>query len=180
MKSQILVKKYTQGLVNALADEGEFNAVSEELSGFSTLISTRIDLENVLASPFVAAKKKKKIIKDVLAASSFSTKATRFIILLQEHGRLQLLEEILRALPVYWNERNGVTTFEVSSVVPLSDTQKKSLKAQLERMEKRPVDLAYKIEPGLVAGISLKKGNVVYDASIKGHLSKLKEKICEG
>jgi F-type H+-transporting ATPase subunit delta len=180
MRNQILVKRYTQGLVNALQDEKEFTAIGRELAGFSKLLSGRQDLRDVLASPFIAAKKKKQIIRDILAASSFSEKASRFIGLLQEHGRLHLLDDILQALPVFWHERKGVSTFEVSSVVSLTETQKESLTLQLERVEKRPVYLSYKVEPELVAGISLKKGNVIYDASIKGHLAKLKEKICEG
>jgi F-type H+-transporting ATPase subunit delta len=180
MRSQILVKRYTQGLVNALQDEKEFTAVGQELAGFVKLLSERPDLTDVLASPFIAAKKKNQIIKDILAASSFSEKTSRFIGLLLEHGRLHLLGNILQAFPVFWHERQGVSTFEVSSVVSLTEAQKESLKLQLERVEKRPVYLTYKVEPELVAGISLKKGNFVYDASIKGQLSKLKEKICEG
>jgi len=180
MRSQILAKRYTQGLVNALRDEEEFASIGRELAGFSMLLSARQDLAEVLASPFVAAKKKNQIIKDILAVSSYSEKTTRFICLLLDHNRLHLLGDILRAFPVFWNERNGVSTFEVSSVVSLTKAQKEKLKVQLERVEKRPVSLHYKIEPGLVAGISLKKGNVIYDASIRGHLFKLKEKISEG
>ncbi len=180
MRNQILVKRYTQGLASALWDEKEYLAVSGELAEFSTLLRTRQDLADVLVSPFVAAKKKGQIIMDILTASSFSEKTKRFIGLLFEHHRLPLLSDILRAIPVFWNERKGVSTFEAYSVVALTDAQKSKLKAQLERLEKRPVDVTYKIDPGLVAGVSLKKGNIVYDASIRGHLSKLKEKISEG
>jgi len=180
MRNQILVKRYTQGLAGALEDEKEYRAVSRELAEFSTLLRTRQDLADVLASPFIAAKIKGQVIMETLSASSFSQKAKRFIGLLFEHSRLPLLGDILQAIPVFWNERKGVSTFEAFSVVALTDAQKSKLKAKLERLEKRPVDVTYKIEPGLVAGISLKKGNIVYDASIKGHLLKLKEKISEG
>jgi F-type H+-transporting ATPase subunit delta len=167
-------------LVNALRDEKEFSAVSQELAAFSKLLSAHKELTEILVSPFVPAKKRNQIIKDILAAFSFSGEMKRFICLLLDHNRLNLLGDILESLPVFWHEHKGVSTFEVSSVVSLTDAQKARLKAQLERLERRPVYLSYKIEPELVAGISLKKGNVVYDASIKGHLSKLKEEICEG
>jgi F-type H+-transporting ATPase subunit delta len=180
MRNHILIKRYTQGLVSALRDAKEYAVVSEELAGFSRLLSTRRDLITVLVSPFVAGKKKNQVIKDILAASSFSEKTVRFISLLLEHKRLSLLDDILQAFPAFWNEREGVSTFEVSSVVSLTEAQKARLRAQLERAENRPVDLTYKIDSELVAGISLKKGNFAYDASIKGHLLKLVEKIIEG
>ncbi len=180
MKNLILVKRYTQGLVGALQDEQEFNAVHRELSEFRELGSTHGVLKGILASPFVAARKKTQIVKDVLAVSGCTDKTTRFVLLLFGHNRLGLLGNILEALPVLWNERRGVATFEVSSVVTLADAQKNGLKAELERLEGGPVFLRYSIDPGLVAGFSLQRGNVVYDASLRGQLAKIKERISEG
>jgi F-type H+-transporting ATPase subunit delta len=180
MKRQILVKHYAQGLIGALRDDLEFRQIAREIDAFHGLFSSRRDLGEVMANPFVAAKKKSRIIKDILAASSFSQKTSRFLTLLHGHNRLDLLGEILQSLPLFWNERQGVATFEVSSVVALSEVQKLKLAEELERLEKRPVSLNYRVTPELVAGISLKKGNLVYDASFRGYLSKLKEKIIEG
>ena len=180
MKNLILVKRYTQGLVGALQDEREFNAVHRELAEFRELISTHGALKGTLASPFVAARRKTRVIKEVLAVSDYMGKTSRFVLLLFGHNRLDLLGDILEALPVLWNERRGVATFEVSSVVILADAQMKRLKAELERLEGGPVFLRYSIDPGLVAGFSLQRGNVIYDASLRGHLAKIKERISEG
>jgi F-type H+-transporting ATPase subunit delta len=68
----------------------------------------------------------------------------------------------------------------VSSVVPLNDTQKKRLEEKLLKLEKRPVSLSYIIDPSLVAGLSIREGNIVYDASLHGDLERLKQKISEG
>jgi F-type H+-transporting ATPase subunit delta len=180
MKSPILVKRYTQGLVGALEDEREFTGISRELAEFRELLSAHGVLNEALASPFVAARKKVQVIRDILAKAGFAEKASRFILLLAEHGRLGLLGDILEALPVIWNERRGVATFEVSSVVALTDSQKQRLQAELERLEGRPVFLRYSINPALVAGFALQKGNVIYDASIRGHLTKIQQTISEG
>jgi ATP synthase F1 delta subunit len=180
MKNPILVKRYTQGLVGALEDEREFIEVSRELAGFQELLAAHGALHEALASPFVAARKKAQVIKDVLSRSGFGEKTSRFILLLREHGRLELLGDILEALPVIWNERRGVATFKVSSVVALAESQKQRLQTELERLEGRPVFLRYSIDPALVAGFALQKGNVIYDASIRGHLAKMQQTISEG
>jgi F-type H+-transporting ATPase subunit delta len=180
MKNHILVKRYTQGLVGALKDESEYAAVSRELAEFRELVSAHSVLKATLDNPFVAARKKVQVIKDVLTKSGFTGKTSRFILLLVDHKRLDLLGDMLDSLPVLWNERHSVTTFEVSSVVALADAQRKKLKAELERLEGRPVYLRYSIDPGLVAGFSLQKGNIIYDASLRGHLDRIKQKISEG
>jgi F-type H+-transporting ATPase subunit delta len=82
--------------------------------------------------------------------------------------------------PEAWNERQGIATLEVASVVPLTDGQKARLEAALERLEGRPVSLDYRIDPEIIGGLALRKGNVVYDVSVEGDLSRLKEIIIEG
>jgi F-type H+-transporting ATPase subunit delta len=180
MRSHILVKRYAQGLVGALRDEEEFDLVFGELGRFREMVRENKELSEALANPFIAPNKKDRIFKEVLSVSSFSGKASRFLMLLLAHHRLGLLDGVLQALPILWNERQGISTFEVRSVVPLSEIQRKRLQAELERLERRPVRLHFLLDPGLVAGISLKKGNVVYDASLRAHLEKIKEKMIEG
>ncbi len=180
MKNPILVKRYAQGLAGALKDEPEFIAAGRELAAFQQLLSTHGVLKETLASPFVAARKKAEAIREILAQSGFSDKTSRLVLLLLEHHRLDLLGEILEELPAIWNERRDVTTFEVSSVVALAAGQKRRLQAELERLEGRPVFLRYSTDPRLLAGFSLKKGNVIYDASLRGYLAKIKERISEG
>ncbi len=180
MKTLVLIRKYTLGLANALKDDEEFTLIYRELSDFSGLLLSHPELSRILANPFIPLPKKRAIVQEVLTSAAAAAKTTRFMLLLLDHGRLSLLPEIVKNLPVFWNEKKGVSTFEVSSVISLSENQQEKLRQKLEQLEKRPVSLQFKIDPGLIAGLSLKKGNVVYDASLKGHLSKLRERICEG
>jgi F-type H+-transporting ATPase subunit delta len=173
MKSQILVKRYTQGLVNSIKNETEFSALSQELSNFALLLRKHQKLKDTLYSPFLPTTK-------VLAKQSFGKKASRFILLLVENNRLELFPDIIESLPEVWNEQKGAYTFEVVSVVPLTDGQRKRLEKKLELLEKRPVILKYRIDPELVGGLWVRRENIVYDVSIKGNLMKLKEEISEG
>jgi F-type H+-transporting ATPase subunit delta len=180
MKNPALAKRYAVGLVGALRDESEFTVVKGELDTLQRLLETNRDLARILGSPFVPGKKKNQIVKDILASSLRSEKTTRFLGVLVGHGRLDLLKDVLLAVPQLWMERRGVETIEVSSAFSLTPEQQVRLRAELERREGKPVFLNYRIEPGLVGGISLRKGNVIYDVSIQGQLAKLKEKMLEG
>jgi len=180
MKNQLLVKKYTRGLAGALKDEAEFRRVQGEIEGFAGLMRSREELRGVLANPFLKARKKAGIVRDIVGRMGCLDKTTRFLSLVVEHGRLEFLPDIVAAAPAAWNERQGVLTFEVSSVVPLTEKQKDRLKVELERLERKPVSLAFQADPAIIGGLSLRKGNIVYDVSVEGDLLKLKEKIQEG
>lgn len=180
MLDQVLVRRYARGLVGALGGESEFAVVLRELSALRGLLQTNRELSAILENPFVAKKKKNQIIKDILAASPPSGKTARFLDVLIEHNRLGLLDGILLIVPALWRESEGVQTFEVSSSVPLAPAQKDKLQGELVRLEGRPVFLEFRIDPGLVGGLSVRKGNIIYDASVQGRLAKLKEKMIEG
>jgi ATP synthase F1 delta subunit len=117
---------------------------------------------------------------DLLKTLSYRPKTARFISLCVENDRLEFFADILDGLQEHWNEEMGVSTFEVSSVVPLNESQKERLKEKLERLEQKPVFLKFKTDPYLVGGLSIQRGNIIYDVSIRGSLDRLKENIIEG
>jgi F-type H+-transporting ATPase subunit delta len=180
MKDQGLAKRYAQGLADALKSDEEYLKVRDDLAGFSALMARHDELRRMVSSPLFNIRKKCRIINEILAGRGLEEKAVRFVALLTEHNRLLLLHDMLEMLPEFWNEKKGILTYEVSSVVALSDVQKKRLQGELEKIEKKPVSLSYRIDPDLIGGLSLRKGHIVYDISLRGSLLKLKEKIQEG
>jgi F-type H+-transporting ATPase subunit delta len=180
MKNQVLVKKYAQGLVQAVKDEAEFRGVLAELRVFLDAYAGHAGLRNALLSPFVDAPRKARILDAVLKESRAGEKTARLLGLLLERGRLELAADVAAVLPETWNERHGVLTFEVASVIPLTDTQKARLRATLEAAEKRLVSLVFRIDPSIVGGLAVKRGHIVYDVSVEGNLNRMKEQILQG
>jgi F-type H+-transporting ATPase subunit delta len=179
MKNQILIRRYAQGLINSTKNREEFDSLHAELKEWEKILSSHPKLQSTLQSPFLPPAKKKEIAAQILERFPFEDKTRRFLLLLVENSRLMLLPEILDYLPVLWNKEKGIATFEVSSVIPLREDQKKRLKEKLSLLEKRPVSLSFITDRSLIGGLSLKKGNIIYDASIQGDLDRLKQKITE-
>ncbi len=180
MKNQILVRRYTQGLIKSLQDDPEFSRVSGDLSHFAGLLYRERKLDDVLNSPFLSAARKKRVADEILARLPYAEKAKRFIRLLVENKRLELFAGIMDSLAEAWNDERGISTCEVASVAPLSPGQKKRLEGKLASLTKGPVVLKYRIDPELLGGLRIRRKNIVYDGSIKGYLTKLREIICEG
>ena len=177
MKNQALVKKYAEGLAQAVKDEQEYGSVGAGIRVFLDLFVSREDLRRTLVSPFVNARKKAAVLEEVLGRAGTGPKASRFLALLLHHKRLELLPEIMEALPLAWSEKLGVVTYEVTSAVPLTAGQKDRLTRNLEASEKKPVRLVAKVDPAVVGGLALRKGHIVYDASVEGQLTALKERL---
>jgi F-type H+-transporting ATPase subunit delta len=179
MRNPLLIKRYAEGLAGALPDDGEFEVVYRELTEFSALLLGHVRLQSLLLRPFVSSTKKAGIIDEILSLENYRDKTKRFLHLLLRHRRLEILPAVVRDLPAIWKERRGVRTFEVWSVVPVSETQKGRLERELSRLESAPVSCSYGLDPALVGGLFIRKGNRVYDASLKGELGRLQDIISE-
>lgn len=180
MKNQTLVKSYAGGFALALDDDAEYGRVENELQGLCRLFSENPDLRRTLNSPLVNSGRKAEIVRDILDRVDISDKSRRFVLLVMEHNRLGLLAEIIDALPLAWNDKKGVVSYEVTSAAPLSEAQKRSLGAELERLERAPVRLTFGLDAAVLGGLSVRKGNLVFDASLKGSLDRLRAQILEG
>ncbi len=175
----LLLKRYSEGLAAALPDEAEFRAVSGELKEFLELLTGHARLKAILLRPFVSSTKKAAIIEEILARQDYRDKTKRFLNLLVQHKRLELLPDVAADLPARWRARQGIRSFEVSSVVALSPAQKERLEAELARLEKAPVFCSYTLDPSLLGGLFIRKGNRVFDASVRGELQRMKDIIGE-
>ncbi len=179
MKNPTLVKRYTDGLAAALSSPSEYGTVQRELDEFASLLKTDENLGHALFRPFLNAAKKSRIVRAILDAQRARPKTARFLEVLLRHGRMEILPDVLAALPDVWRARQGVLSFEVRSVVPLDQARKTRLEAELARIGNRPVYCDYVLDPSIIGGLRVGRGNLVYDVSLKGQLEKLKDEISE-
>lgn len=177
MKNLALVKKYAAGLARALGDEREFASVGADVRAFLEIFLSNGDLRRALVSPFINARRREAVLAGILSRSGTGPKASRFLTLLQHHKRMELLPDIVEALPEAWSEKQGIVTYEVASAVPLTAAQQDRLTRGLASSEGKPVRLVLKADPGLVGGLALRKGHIVYDVSVEGELAALQERL---
>jgi len=177
MKNLAVVRKYADGLARAVEDDREFSSVDGDVRAFLEIFLSNADLRRALISPFVNARRREAILGEILSRAGTGPKASRFLRLLQHHKRMALLPDIVEALPEAWSEKQGVVTYEVASAVPMTPAQRDRLARGLEAAEGKPVRLILSPDPGLVGGLALRKGHIVYDASVEGTLAALRERL---
>jgi len=180
MNHQALIKKYARGLVRTLSEEKDFLYFREQLKNLVDLMGSSAEVNFGLTSPFVPRSRRLALIKTLGQEQQFDHRMVNFLSLLVEHDRMFLLKDILKELNSAWAEEHGFEVIEVSSAVELTAEEKEKLNQALERLEQKPVQLAFHLDPGIIGGLVLKKGNIFYDVSIKGNLIKLKEIISQG
>jgi F-type H+-transporting ATPase subunit delta len=169
---------YARALADVIVDKRlDANQAVKELRGMVALFETSSDLRKIWEMPSIAAEQKRKVLDAIVAREGFSKQLRNFIAVLIDHRRTAFLPDIARQVEVELNERLGFAEAEVTSVRELTDAEKRTLEAQVERLTGKRVRARYAQDASLLGGAVVKVGSTIYDGSVKGQLEKIREQL---
>jgi F-type H+-transporting ATPase subunit delta len=175
-----VARRYARAL-HALASEARrAEAVADELAAFEQLLSTDRELRNALLRPWVKAATKRAVVLEVADRLGVSPLTRKFLALVAQRRRLDVLGEILAAYRARVDEAAGRIRARVRSAAPLADTERAALRERLGRRLGKTVLLDTEVDPSLLGGFVAEVGSRVLDMSVAGQLSALRERILKG
>lgn len=175
-------RSYAQALVKVAEAAGgteDAVAVREELRAFRDAMEAVPRIAKMAANPAVPMDEKRRIVRRIGERLSLGDLAFRFVELLLSNYRLQHLPEVLESLEAEVDRLLGVTTAQVTTAHPLDDDETERLGKALAGKLDRKVELELEVDPELLAGFRARVGSTLYDASLKGQLDRLAERLAE-
>lgn len=100
--------------------------------------------------------------------------------LLAQRGRFETLPAIAVEYARLLNRRRGIVEAVVTSALPLDAGEIAALRARVEAMTGTGVDLNTVVDPALVGGITVRVGDQLLDASVRGRLERLRTQLAGG
>lgn len=175
-----LARRYAEALVDAAVKEGQADAAVQELDELvADVLAPFPVFAQILASHRVAAAEKDRILSDVFQGRA-SDLVMRFLRVLNRHGRLELLAAAAREARILWDRRNRRIPVSVRSAVPLDDDQLRVLSDRLQGLVAGTPILTATVDPGLIGGLVVQVGDLLYDGSVKSRLAQLRQRLIEG
>ena len=92
-------------------------------------------------------------------------------------GRQAEIIDVLEAFLERVKVESGIIKAVVTSAVPLKETQLKALKEKLEASTKSQIELETIVDESIIAGLIVRVGDKVVDASYKGDMQFLKKQL---
>jgi F-type H+-transporting ATPase subunit delta len=102
-----------------------------------------------------------------------------FIRLLAQNKRLAVLPEIAAQFELLRAQYENEVDVQVTSAVPLTDSQRAKMAAALKSRFKRDVRMTTRLDPTLLGGAVIRAGDLVIDGSINGRLQRLTSDITQ-
>lgn len=133
-------------------------------------------LNTFFSSPIILHAKKEEILKAFLS-NQVEPFLVCFLILLIQKGRWSDLPETAHYFSKRVQEEEGILKATLTTSVPLDPENRDKLLGRLTDTFHKNLALEEIVDPNLKGGAVLKVGNSLWDGSVKGQLSQLKERL---
>jgi F-type H+-transporting ATPase subunit delta len=172
-----IARVYAEALLNAAQGRQQVEPILEEID---SLASDVIAVDERAAAVFSSAALGRKARTEILE-KVFKPRASelfyQFLLVLNDHERLDLLPIINSEIRALNDERQRRIRVQVFSAVPLADDQRERITARVrERFELEPV-LLEQVEPSLLGGLRIRIGDRQLDGTVRARLDNLKQQL---
>ena len=104
----------------------------------------------------------------------------KLVALLVARGRIDRLATVTAEFRRLLNEQRGVVEAVATAASPLTNDETAALSRKVARMTGRTVDLRVDVDESLIGGLTVRVGDTLYDASVRGRLERLRERLVAG
>ena len=179
MSDRTVARRYAQALYEEAESTDVLEAADRDIALLRETVSASADLTRFFRSPLIAREKKNAVVKQ-LFSERVNALTLRFLRLLVEKEREDILPEIARAYQHLRDEQEGVVEATASVAIPVPASEERRLQQAIERMTGKRIRLHVRHDPGLIGGIVVRVGDTVYDGSVAHQLKGLRERLQVG
>jgi F-type H+-transporting ATPase subunit delta len=176
MADSAVVRRYARALIDVAEKRGLLEQVGKELDGFQAIMKEQPRFARVLRAPVIAPARKRQLLRATMAGR-VSDLTLRFLELLVEKEREEILPEIPDAYRRLAYEIRNIQPVEVTSAVELTAGERGALQDALARRTGKQIDLYERVDPALMGGAIIRIGDTIYDGSVRGQLRRLRKRL---
>jgi F-type H+-transporting ATPase subunit delta len=170
--------RYGEAIFRAAQERRAVVEIGEELTAVAQAVRSVPEARVLMVHPEIPTRRRLEIL-DRVFGRQLEPETLGVLRLLVERDRVVELDAIVEAFHALADEAAGIQRGEVRSAVPLSEAQLARLRAALARRTGTAVVLESTVDPALLAGIYVRVGDHVVDASAEGRLQTLRETLLE-
>ena len=115
-----------------------------------------------------------------LFESRVAPKAYNLIVLLAQRGRLSIAPAVAAEYKRLVDRERDVVPATVTSAVPLEPAELAAIEARVREMTGARAEITAVLDPALIGGLTVRIGDRLIDASVRGRLERLRDRIAAG
>jgi F-type H+-transporting ATPase subunit delta len=172
-----LARIYAEALLNAAEAANVVAPVLDEIDSLiDDVLRQDTRLNALLAGAAVGRRSRKEAIEKAFANRASDT-VYKFLLVLNDHDRLDLLAPVRTTLHELHDERARRVRVHVYSATPLSDEFQERIRETLRSQFKLEPSLELQVDAMLLGGMKIRIGDKVYDATVRTKIDNLRNQL---
>ena len=172
-----LAEVYSRSLFEVAKQQGKLDEIKQQLGEFADAVDGNRDLAVFFFSPYFATGEKKEGLRRAVEGADPSV--LNFLDLLIEKHRMPAIYRTRRRFDALWDRENQRLPVEVTTAVELDPATVTELGRRIGEQTGQNVEVASRVDPGILGGIVLRVGNSILDGSIKNRLNQLRREVAK-
>lgn len=160
---------YAAALFELAGEASVEQAVHDELRGLIELMRDQPGLDALFTSSAIDDDDREQSLERIFRGR-LSDLVLNTLQVMNWHGRLTLLPQLLRAYVLRLEDARGQVEVVATSAVELDDAQRGAVRDVAEGLAGKQPLVEYLVDPQLIGGLVLQIGDYRYDNSIRRHL----------
>lgn len=180
MNRSIVITRYATALVKYARESGHGARVCSEAETLMKAIGSVPELRRMVtaADDVVTPFEKKKLLQSALG-NLLSTEMSRFLTLLNQNGRMNLVEDIMRDFVDVYYRSIGIRKAHLITTREPSEYFLQRLKALVKSKTGEDVMIEVEVDPDIVGGFIVDLDDYLLDASVRRQLDLIREQFIE-
>lgn len=169
---------YAESILALATEKKQDAAVAEELASLADLWTREPAFAAMMSSAAIDEDARRESLKRIFTGK-LSSLTLNLLLVLNDKRRAMILPHVCAAFRRKRDlllERSVVT---VLSAAPLDDGQRAKVAAEVKRMTGRTAELEERVDPTILAGLSIQIGDRIYDFSARRRISDIRRSLAE-
>ena len=170
---------YAVALYELSKENAELDRVEISMKSLKKLLDTSSDFKDMTLNPTVTKEDKKNVIFAIADQNNFPGSLKNFLGFVALKNRLFFLNKIIESFLNLVSNNKGELTAKLITAKKLSPQEQENIKNEFLKDFKSPLNIDFKHDTNLIAGLIMQVGSVMIDTSIKTKLKKLEKNMLE-
>ena len=172
-----IAKRYAKSLVELMLDSDNNQAeIKNDLENIKQILTSSPELNSAMVNPIISALDKEEIVNAVFEKDT--KEITRnFLKLLIEKNRFNLIFLIIETFNKMLDKINNLAQVDVIGAIELQEEQKKQIQDKLKEKLNKEINISYKVDNSIIAGLIYKIEDDIIDTSFSKKLDELKKEL---
>jgi len=175
-----IAKRYARALFEIAKEAGSIEEYGRDLGVVHTLYVSDASIRNGLTTVIVGYEAKVALLDAVIEAAGLDRTVGNFLKVLLDAGKMGVLPQVVEEYSSLADAATGKLRGEVTAPMALDGEAVAKLSAALSKALGKQVILESHEDTALIGGVVARVGNLVFDASVRTQIQRMKESLLKG